>query len=502
MKKNSHYKKWGYALVMAPLFWMGCSSGATDKEVVSEISENTPETCDCYSQSSLYNVPITFNGDVPGDLQAFNNQSQANCFAWQEFISLNWPINPKVTFGEPGNTSPVQWETYMPEPVLFQPNGTPPPAWGTLVSNAFAKKYKSSNLLMDLKNTKLLTFTSKFDADTLDNFEQAAPSGKPNWLGAQNGTNVWYEIMLNKDYYDFVVKNGYYNAATQHDSAKAGVPLNFPQGQYNGPTGAIELKAAWMEVLDPSNEKWKRYKLSEAVVLDPFTDQLKTTTVALVGLHIIHKTQNQPTWVWATFEQIDNVPDATYKHPYGYNFYDSTCTDQMVTIKNKAGTGDSMVTVTCTPNTSPPYYLSQGSPVPIQVTRTNPIDPTDAIPINQMMQDNIKKYNSNSVWQYYQLVDVIWSQTFQKDPTTPINAPRNINISSMASGDHVVANSTMESYIQNTTCYGCHMYSTIAPYPLDTADNDKFGDFSFVIGSAGYEKTDEIKAFLQKQKEQ
>lgn len=443
-------------------------------------------TCDCYSSSPLYNVVINFNNQVPGDLPAFNNQSQADCFAWQEFISLNWPVQGSA-FGTPGDYAPVTWETYMPKDVLFQPGGVKPSAWGTLVSPQYAAKFKTQKLLMAPTKTKLLTFTDKFDnIDTIKGLTpgQAAPFDGPNWLGAQNKTNIWYEIMLNKDYYDFVIKNGYYNAITQHDSATKGVPMTFPQGEYGGAVGAIELKAAWMEVDSINSPKWKRYKLSSAVVFDSTTGSLKSTVVALIGLHILHKTQNQPTWVWATFEHVDNVPDANggTPPPYGYNLYNAACKAQQVSLK-----GGGTATVTCTPNTPPPYYLSQAAAVPIQITRVNKIDPQDAVPINALMQGNIRKFYPNSVFQYYQLIDVIWSQNPQQDPTTPIKAPFPLNASAMTSGSRIVANTSLESYVQNTlTCFSCHKGATIAAYPKDTVNNSIFGDFSFAISAAQY----------------
>ncbi|WP_160713105.1 cytochrome c family protein [Chitinophaga solisilvae] len=445
-------------------------------------------SCNCYASSPLYKVVINFNNKVPGDLPAFNNQSQADCFAWQEFITLNWPVDTAAYFGAPRDFSPVGWEKYMPLDVLFQPGGVHPSGWGTLVSPKYAAKFKTQDLVMNLTDTKLLTFTTKFAVDSTFrlNPDQAAPMDKPNWLGAQNNTNLWYEIKLNKDYYDFVIKNGYYNAITQHDSVRKGVPINFPQGQYNGPEGAIEIKAAWMEVDNINSPKWERYKLSKATVYDSASGNLRETNVALVGLHILHKTQNQPTWVWATFEQIDNVPDDSRPAPpYGYNFYNGACTARQVNL-NGGGTA----TVGCTPNTSPPYYLSQAAPVPIQLTRSNAIDKADASPINDSMQNNIRRFYPQSVFQYYELVDVIWSQTLQPDKTTPIQAPFPLNISAMLSGAHIVANTTMESYVQNTnTCYSCHKFSTIAPFPADSVNNNIFGDFSFAISAAQYPVT-------------
>ena len=498
MKLLEKYPKLTAISVLLALFMLlSATEIRSDKNARLRSSSAAADSCQCYSTSSLYNIYVYFNNVVPGDLQSFN-QSKANCFAWQEFIALNWPSNPNSGFGTPKDMQPVQWETYMPSNVLFQPNGAPPPNWGTLVSQEYAKKFKSQRLVFQKSQTKLLTFTSKFDdTDTIAgmDFQQAAPFGQPNWLGAQNSTNLWYEIVLNKDYYDFLVQTGYYNAVTQHDSAKAGIPLNFPEGVYKGKVGAIELKAAWMEVPNPQSAQWRRYKLSNATVLDPQTNQLRNTVVALVGLHILHKTKNQPTWVWATFEQIDNVPNANTKYPsppYGYNYYNKNC--QAKNVEITTGHGDSTVTVSCTTNVSPPYYLKQAKPVPIQITRVNGIDSVDAIPVNTRMQAAIRQFDSSSVWQYYQLVDVIWSQSLQKNPTKPIQAPRKINRAAMLSGAAIVANTGLESYVQKTnTCFSCHVYSTIAPYPLDTANNDVFGDFSFAIGFAQYPKLRNLK---------
>lgn len=469
---------------------------ANAKSSYQSIPPSQTNTCNCSSPSSSSSLPISFNNIVPGDLLAFT-QPLADCFAWKEFIALNWPTTPNANFGAPRDLNFVQWETYMPREVLFPDDGSKPPAWGTLVSDEYSSLFKSQKLLLKKTQTKLLTFVSKIEENDAEvNFSpsQAAPFNKPSWMGAQNGTNVWYEIMLNKDYYDYIVKKGFYNAQVQHDTVKLNQPINFPQGQYTGGVvGAIELKAAWMEVNDLKSPKWLRYKLSNATVLDPITKKLRNTVVALVGLHILHKTQNQPTWVWATFEQIDNTPDNNNLNgpapsQYGYNFYNPNCTNQQVTIKTSAG--DSTKVVTCTPNTSPPYYLNQAGPVATQSTRINNIDPKDAAPINALMQQNIKKFYPNSVWQYYELVDVIWSQSFQPDPTTAIASPRNINSSSMLSGALIVANSTMETYVQTTkTCFNCHVYSTIAPYPQDTVNNSKFGDFSFAISFAKYPPT-------------
>lgn len=90
--------------------------------------------------------------------------------------------------------------------------------------------------------------------------------------------------------------------------------------------GGLELKAAWLEVENPETGNWKTdYKLTTASVYDETTQTCSDKTLALVGLHIIHKTASQPQWIWATFEHKMNAPDnadlATAKNLGDYNFY-------------------------------------------------------------------------------------------------------------------------------------------------------------------------------------
>lgn len=496
----------------------------------------TTDSCECYSDNSfLTKVKIPFNNKVLGDI-SFTNQSVANCFAWQNFISLNWPADTTKAFGTPKDLSPVQWENFISEGALFQKNGVAPQEWGNVISNKFKnrlnklgkkgfRKIKNSllkdihpkllkstkldtitnlNFLLKKLDIKLLDYTSKItnpkkiSLDTLNSSEQAGANGKPAWLGAQNGTNLWYEIKLNKDFYDYVVENGFYNARAQHEAILNGDPMNFPRGDDYNTVGAIELKAAWMEVTDPISKQWERYKLAKTIVLDKYTDSLRVTTVALVGLHILHKTESQPTWVWTTFEHIDNVPDDSYTHPYGFNFYNSQCTKQKVKLRN-----GSEVTVDCTPNERPPFFLKEAAPVPIQITRKNAINKDFSQSVNKRMQDNIRAHNPKSVWQYYQLVDVIWSQGSQEEAMTKPEIlqapPKEFNTFAMASGANIVANTTLESYTQEKTCFTCHVNSKIAPYPPTSSLNKTFGDFSFAIGSAKYNE-EEVKNYLENAK--
>lgn len=473
---------------------------------------------------------VTFGPTVPPDLRTFSNQPSADCFAWSELVALNWPTGTG-TFGAPMDTTPVAWETYMTSDLVFTPDGSKPPAWGTepsipsgcppqapspgagrprpmrpfkhigKASTEAARASKAAASRFKLTAPKAAT------AGTVTPFgpgDIALATSPPNWLGAQNGTNVWFEIRVNEDEYNTVVADGLYNANLQTTYVNNGNPVVMPKGcstaaGQNCPnntsvTGAIELKAAWMEAPDANDpaqkDKWSRYKLTDGVVVDPNTGKCRATTLALVGLHVLHKTTTQPTWVWATFEHVDNAPVTGSKSPppkYGYNFNNPSCTSKQMSVPASCvpggGTsGNVSVTVSCTPNTKPPYNLDQNcpGPVPIQVERTVALD-NDAQNINSQIQAFIGQNYPGSVWQYYQLINVIWSSNPLQDPTKPVNAPE-VPTGMTSGGGAKVFSTVLETYMQTMTCTDCHQYATIA-------QGNTFSDFSFAVGTAGPSST-------------
>lgn len=474
---------------------------------------------------------VTFGPTVPPDLRSFANQPSADCFAWSELVAVNWPTGTGM-FGAPMDTSPVAWETYMTSDLVFTPDGSKPPAWGTEPSipsgcpttspapvgapkrmmRPFKRVGKVSAGAAMLARSAAKRFKLMAPAPAASGSGSVTPFGPndialatspPNWLGAQNGTNVWFEVRVNQDEYNTAVADGLYNADQQATFVDAGNPVVMPKGCStavgetcpNGDvTGAIEIKAAWMEAPDASDPaqkaKWSRYKLTDGVVVDPSTGKCRATTLALVGMHILHKTTSQPTWVWATFEHVDNAPvtgSTAPAPPYGYNFNSPSCAPKQMTVPASCvpdgGTGGSVpVTVSCTPNTKPPYDLGPGcpGPVPIQVQRSVALD-NDAQTLNQQIQAFIGQNYPGSVWQYYQLINVIWSTNPKADPTKPVPAPQ-VPTGMTSGGGAKVFNTVLETYMQNDTCTDCHQYAT-------TTLGTTFSDFSFAVGTAGPQPT-------------
>jgi len=474
------------AALLAGSLLMVAACSSDDKDDAATLIANAGNSTANFS-CGLLTVP--FGANVPGDAPILTNQVDANCFAWWEFISLNWPNDSGAGFGDPGDLNGVQWETYIVKQLLFPSGGSAPPAWGTqppVPSYCDASTLKSSPRgapARQLSTSSKLAAPQADEFDFPDDSQQAAPTDAPNWLGAQNGTNVWYEIRLNQDEYQYIVNQKFYDANQQQAWTDNGQPIVLPKGTSTGTTGAIELKASWLEVPDPSDAKWQRYKLADTWVIDPISQACRQLTVALVGLHILHKTESQPTWIWATFEHVDNVPgSAGGQAPY--NFYNANCQAQQVEVGEAACLAKNMsspVTVSCTPNTPPPYYLGENcpAPVPIQVSRQVPLD-SSAQQANTIAQKAIASTYPKSVFQNYQLVNVIWSTNPSQDPSKPVAVP--MPLTSMLPTSKV-ANTTLETYVQNLTCTDCHRYATIAPTSA-APDPQWDSDFSFAVGAA------------------
>jgi hypothetical protein len=215
--------------------------------------------------------------------------------------------------------------------------------------------------------------------------------------------------------------------------------------------------------------------------------------MGLVGLHIIHKTVSQPQFIWATFEHVDNVPPAS---PATFN--NSFCQCQTAipdTCFKTAPTStvyqNCLATQTqgqsCTANTPPPYNTTSANctAYPIQVARARPISNNSSDPVvatNAAARQLIVGANVQSVFQYYQLVDVLWSGSPQNNYTNQPKQPGPAVPLSMsgATPDPAalpVANTTMETYVQQLTCLSCHVHASVP-------GGSYASDFSFILGDA------------------
>lgn len=449
----------------------------------------------------ILGVP-TIGPTIPNDAP-LTDQSTLNCFAWQQFIALNWAAaagmrgvpDPSATpaqFGDPNATAPTVWETYKSDTEVMLPNAATPKPWNDPPPPPPCTNAASVELAKR-PDAHVLTMTSKFGDFDLDETNQA--SGQ--WLADQNNNLIWYEIKMNRDEFDTIYTSHFYDASIQKITASTGKnPI--PGGAYqvklpagclpntcsNPITGAIELKAAWRVLTDP--KQYGRYLTAQAVLVNNGT--CTNATMGLVGLHIIHKTVSQPQFIWATFEQVDNlpatfsnascqcqtaIPAACFRTPPGSPVYQNCLGTQ---TQGQA----------CTANTPPPYDTASAS-CPMfatQVARARSISNNSSDPVvatNTAALQLITSANPNSVFQYYQLIDVLWStspqDTYTNQPGQP--GPTTLSMSGATPDPSAlpVANVTMETFVQDLTCLSCHVGAQIT-------DGTYASDFSFILGDA------------------
>jgi hypothetical protein len=191
--------------------------------------------------------------------------------------------------------------------------------------------------------------------------------------------------------------------------------------------GSIAVKAAWriLTDADPPEVGRRYYVVKDAEVLDvakaPETglSACNKYDIALVGLHIVVKTEYRPRWIWSSFEHIDNVPpvgkgdgrepDARDTHaPYAHN--------------NPSGDQSGPAPPLKSPLAQPvsPQNPPKLDPDPTQVIRQRPIG-AETMAMNRAYWalPEIR----DSVWTNYMLVVTQWPTVTQPDAPDNDGAP-------------------------------------------------------------------------------
>ena len=165
-------------------------------------------------------------------------------------------------------------------------------------------------------------------------------------------------------------------------------------------------------------------------------------TLGLVGLHIIHKTPQQESFFWSTFEQVDN--DNVFGNTTGLPPNVQTAKKPYVELN---------------PNGTP----HNGS-VNIQRVHKAPINPT----LNTYYQGLL----GNSVFRYYRLNSTQWT-TGGAPQGTPANLA-NIVIETYVQSVSTPFDPKKPKGTQITGCLACHLHAT-------AANNTTVTDHSFLF---------------------
>ena len=406
---------------------------------------------------------------VPPDVaNATNNPSQADWynFAWQTFVAINWPAVPPATAnrGQPdtqkplggavnGALIPTVWMTYKDLGSTMLPGGTDPGPWnGNLQPKVPAGcPAPPAGSVPPGFPPMVLDMTSKTSKSPISQDDVDEATDNP--LVDQLGRYVIYDVRLDQSEYTYIRQNGYYDAVNQINTyanngpgiksiPRTGQETNFvPPLPAYAQFGALEVKAAW-RVLDPTNDVTSRYFTRTGYFLQPDGKTCDgPVTFGLVGLHILRLTPTTPsTWFWSTFEQMDNtdVPSGV-KRPDGTPLTPSFSPPDTPNGSCTNG-GYSYTPLAITNN-----FVWNGSNAPVNVCRVTGIG-SDVQKVNAFWQSQVQ----GTVWTNYMLVNTI-NPSVQGGPQIlfgPLNNAA-VNVG-------VMANVTMETFFQNSSCLTCH----------------------------------------------
>lgn len=391
---------------------------------------------------------LAFNGKVAlGPLQeAFDFNS------WLTFVALSAPAD-----GSPiGADAPTVWEGWQDLFSLMLPNGAAPPPFGTTVPPPGACTGAAAG-------TPVVRMISK--TPVTPTLEVAGEPLNTGPLIDQNGHYVRYQILVNQPMYNYIVSNGLYSkAGQQRFTGDIAFPAGATTKGTTGTVGAIVVKAAW-KVLDPSDpdDNASKFHVLKTYVYTPagpgVSESCEMETLGLVGLHIVHKTDGEPQWIWSTFEHVDNVPPAAGPTAGArYSFFNAGCSS-----------------TACPPNRQPPQPWDPSvDPFPggfrSQIVRGTTY-PAVALDSAAMWNEQFRAAIQGTVWQNYQLITTQWP-TDATNKTDPNGVPFPV----------FAANVTMETYVQgnvpqaSSSCMSCHGNATTT--------SGRPSDFSFVLEKA------------------
>lgn len=242
---------------------------------------------------------------------------QADAFAANVFAALNWPLGdrngvPDYARALSGDYA-VVWESWKSTRDVFRADGLEPVAWE---SDARALPVACRDLDVEAERAKVDgggSIPLSLPPRLLD--EYVNPEGHA--LIDASGQPVRYEVLMNRQAYDYVVQNRLWSVAALDDYLVEHGKLSLPEGDWNAEgfgekRGAIFAKAAW-KILDPEADEYGRFHKGWAYVTPLVKDgalshDCALKPIGLVGLHVALKLRSLPDWLWTTFEHRAVAP--------------------------------------------------------------------------------------------------------------------------------------------------------------------------------------------------
>ena len=440
----------------------------------------------------------------PEDSGLENLQRGFDFYSWRTFLALNSPADPEknpVDHAKADMRS--RWEDMDNFKQLLDvmlPANKQPPKWPTDKAGMEAERERvvpdqCRDLHKQMPNRMIVQMIE-------ESFNEPFKTGP---LIDQQGNYAIFDILMNRQMFDYMMAHHLNTKAGQMSAADTGLMVDFPPGQNSDSTlGAFMLKVSW-KILAQSEIDAQNFHMVDALVLMPLDPRMPADEreakrpclpekLGLIGFHAVHKTASRPQWIWTSFEHIKNAPDKdqvaakTFDGPY--NFFNANCGDD------------------CLVNDTPPrqfwqpdYALKLKFKDPrfkSQIVRETPLTHATRN-MNTLFQSMLQ----DSVWKNYMLVNTQWPSLFvgctalhspgaeAPAPNTDFLKQPDMNCSPAPT---FMANSTLETYSQgeipqaSSSCIGCHGNAVGFQ---QGASNQKLGevrlnqsDFTFMLEKA------------------
>jgi hypothetical protein len=422
-----------------------------------------------------------------------NLQRGFDFYSWRTFIALNSPADGTPIDSEKAQAdTPTRWEDMNNFKQLLDVMLPSDPRWPTDLKGMKAEREslvpkECRGLHKQMPDRMIVKMIE-------ESFNEPFKTGP---LIDQDGHYAIFDILMNWQMFDYIMRHHLNTKAGQASAANSGLLVDFPPGQNSGAAfGAFMLKVSW-KILTSEEIAAKNFHMRRALVLMPPGDNRPCLdrTLGLVGFHAVHKTVGRPQWIWTSFEHVKNVPDrnevAANKLDSSYNFFSVKC-------KADCPAENATPPQPWDPDPALELRFRKDDSFKSQIVRETPL--TDAAKnMNAVFHSMLP---DNSVWKNYMLLSTQWPSGFActslRSQSAGTPAPQTDFIKqpdmTCSPAPTFLANSTLETYSQgdvplaSSSCIACHGnavgFQTGASDPKPGQIRLNQSDFTFMLEKA------------------
>lgn len=225
---------------------------------------------------------------------------------------------------------------------------------------------------------------------------------------------------------------------------------------------AIETKSSWVEASSVANPNDYVQVKAQIPTFDKSNPEMwvpngvQTVNLVMVGLHVVGSTFNHGEMVWGTFEHLGNAPNAAYTYTSttgSKTIAQNTVGSWLFTPSGSAGPFNTMKASWDT-STGNLVSTNPGTPIgPSPILRSFPWGSTSSSLNTQVISSNasvISQLIGGDVRKNYFQLGTTWTINGQ--------APNGAN----EVGTSQLANTTMETFVQGSNCFSCHLTNKVA----------------------------------------